>query len=389
VLRAIAISALCVLTTAQAFGGQNTFQVLAYHDVRDQVAADYDPDQYAISTANLIDHFAWLRLNDFNVVSVDDILAAQRGERALPERAVLLTFDDGYRSIATHVVPLLELFDYPAVVSVVTSWIESDPGIVQAGYELTREDFLTWDELRELAAHELVEIGSHSHNLHRGVMGNPQGNEQPAAVTMQYADGQYESAGDYAARIRDDLETSIARIESATGVRPRVMTWPFGAHSQVALDIAEKLGMPISLTLTSGLNSAGDVGALSRHLIQANPEVGDLAWFVLRPESLPAIRAAHVDLDYVYADDPAQQEANLGRLLDRIKALEITHVFLQAFADPDADGGAQALYFPNRYLPMRADLFNRVAWQLQTRAGVVVYAWLPLLSYEGDGFDPG
>jgi biofilm PGA synthesis lipoprotein PgaB len=37
---------------------------------------------------------------------------------------------------------------------------------------------------------------------------------------------------------------------------------------------------------------------------------------------------------------------------------------------------------------MRADLFNRVAWQLKTRANVLVYAWLPLLSFEGPALDP-
>ena len=120
-------------------------------------------------------------------------------------------------------------------------------------------------------------------------------------------------------------------IESETGVRPRVMTWPFGAHSEIGIEIAAELGMSATLTLTGGVNSVDDLGALSRHLIQANPEVGDLAWFVLRPETLPAVRAAHVDLDYVYSENPEQQEANLGRLLDRIKSLEITHVFLQAF----------------------------------------------------------
>nr|WP_305910126.1 poly-beta-1,6-N-acetyl-D-glucosamine N-deacetylase PgaB [Methylomarinum sp. Ch1-1]MDP4519213.1 poly-beta-1,6-N-acetyl-D-glucosamine N-deacetylase PgaB [Methylomarinum sp. Ch1-1] len=56
-------------------------------------------------------------------------------------------------------------------------------------------------------------------------------------------------------------------------------------------------------------------------------------------------------------------------------------MYLQAFADPDGDGNADALYFPNRHLPVRADLFNRVAWQLKTRAHVNVYAWLPVLSF--------
>lgn len=42
-------------------------------------------------------------------------------------------------------------------------------------------------------------------------------------------------------------------------------------------------------------------------------------------------------------------------------------IYLQAFADPDGNGTADALYFPNRHLPMRADFFNYISWQLATR----------------------
>jgi biofilm PGA synthesis lipoprotein PgaB len=91
----------------------------------------------------------------------------------------------------------------------------------------------------------------------------------------------------------------------------------------------------------------------------------------------------HVDLDYIYDADPAQQERNLGHLLDRIVSLGVNAVYLQAFSDPDGDGSADAVYFPNRHMPMRADLFNRVAWQINTRARVKrVYAWMPMLAWK-------
>ena len=58
-------------------------------------------------------------------------------------------------------------------------------------------------------------------------------------------------------------------------------------------------------------------------------------------------------------------------------------VYLQAFSDPDANGAADAVYFPNPYVPVRHDLFNRVAWQIVTRTPVTrVYAWLPMLAWE-------
>lgn len=388
-----AILLLLVTSLAWAAAGaskvSHDYQVIAYHDVRDVVREQVDPDQYAISTRNLIDHFTWLRVNGFVPVSVDDILRANLGEQELPENAVLLTFDDGFASVYTHVYPLLRLFEYPAVVSIVTGWINGDSTPPANDPALANHEFLTWMQIEEMASSGLVEIASHSHDLHHGILGNPYGNTQPASNTRWYRNGRYETTAEYKNRIRSDLRRSVELIETHTGTRPRVMTWPYGAYNAAAVDIAAELGMPLTLTLSDHTNSIADVSAISRHLVQANPEVITLGFDLLYENPPPIIRAAHVDLDYVYDADADQQERNLGHLLDRIKALQISHVFLQAFADPDADGGAQALYFPNRHLPVRADLFNRALWQLRTRAGVRVYGWLPILSFEGTGIDPG
>src|SRR3546814_11710694 len=99
-------------------------------------------------------------------------------------------------------------------------------------------------------------------------------------------------------------------------------------------------------------------------------------------EAPPQMRVAHVDLDYVYDSDPEQMERNLDAVVQRMANLKITTVFLQAFADPTGDGLAREVYFPNRHLPMRADLFNRAAWQLPRRAFVAGYAWMPVLSFD-------
>jgi biofilm PGA synthesis lipoprotein PgaB len=362
------------------------YDVIAYHDVRDDVAGEYDSDRYAVSTEHLIAHFRWLRQAGFTPISVDTLLEAEAGRATLPEKPVLLTFDDGLRSFYTRVFPLLKLFDYPAVVSVVSSWIEMDGEVDYGGKIRNRHDFLTWNQLRELQASGLVEIASHTHALHTGVPGNPQGNLQPAAVTRRYADRRYESETSYRARVTSDLATSVETITRETGQPPRVITWPFGAFNQSISEIAESLGMHLSLTLEPANSRTGDVLHRGRLLMMRNPSLADLSTELLSSGHVPALRVAQVDLDYVYDPDQSRMEANLGSLLDRIKELDISHVFLQAFADPDGDGGADALYFPNRHLPVRADLFNRVAWQLKTRADVRVYAWMPMLSFSGGPF---
>lgn len=385
VRRQLACLLACALITGAAHARLHAF---AYHDVRDNVADASDPDRYAISTANLIAHFSWLRANGFTPVSIDDVIDARAGRRALPEKAVLLTFDDGLVSTYTHVFPLLKLFGYPAVVSIVTDWIGNPEPVDYGGRPLDQSGFLTWEQLREMQASGLVEVASHSNDLHRGIEANPQRNLQPAAITRSYTTRGYESDAAYAARIAADLALSVERIRAELGAPPRVLAWPYGAYDHAALEIAEREGFEVMLGLDVAFNPAIELREIQREVITNNPGLQSFAPSLLYPPTAPIVRTAQVDLDYVFDTDPEQQERNLGRLIDRIHALEISHVYLQAFADPDADGGAAAVYFPSEHLPMRADLFNRAAWQLKTRAQVQVYAWLPLLSFVGPGFDP-
>ena len=371
------VFALCALQ-AQA----DPVQVLAYHDVLEADNPQLSKDDMSVSTSHLIQHFRWLQENGFTPVSIDQIEAAANGQGELPAKPVLLTFDDGLQSVYTHVFPLLELFEYPAVVSLVTSWIEGDVEIEYAGRERDLRDFLSWEQIREMQASGLVEFASHSHNLHRGVVANPQGNTQPAAVALRYEDGKYESTQDHADRIRADLEKSAEIMEAQLGKRPRVMTWPYGAFNDVVNEIAREAGMswPMTLEPNAGFEPAGR--RIDRHLIHENPGIRELSAAVLSPAPIPLLRAARIEIDDIYDPDPVKQQANLDVLVERVYRTGLSHVYLQAFSDANDDGRAEALYFPNRFMPVKADLFNHVAWQLKTRSLVTVYAWMPVAGFE-------
>lgn len=363
--------------------------VLSYHDIRDDVARRGDPDPYAVSTQNFAAHLDWLHGNGYTAVDLDALVAASRGERELPERAVLITLDDGLRSAYTRAFPLLRAYGFPAVVAPVTGWVDlavaehvNYEGPASHGHD----DFLTWSQLREMQASGLVEVASHTHGLHYGALANPQGNTIPAAVTRLHdpATGRYETRTQYQARVRTDLADSAATIARELGQRPRAVIWPYAAYNQQTNAIADELGMAISFDLEGPEQTIGrDLHGLARLLVMGNPTVPELVRELRGPaDDEEGLRAIQVDLDYVFDPDPAQTERNLDVLIERIHRIRPSHVFLQAFADPDGDGAADALYFPNRHLPMRADLFNRVAWQLATRAQVQVYAWLPVLAFQ-------
>lgn len=386
------------LVLAALPGPAHALLVLSYHDIRDDVAPKGDADRFAVSTRNFAMHLDWLRAQGYTAVSAQQVIDARAGRTPLPAKAVLLTFDDGLRSTYTHAFPLLRAYGMPALVAVTSSWIEMPAGqrVPYGPRDFTGDDFLTWAQLREMRESGVFEIASHSHAMHEGIAGNPQGNAMPAAITRRWTPAGYEAEAAWRARIAADLDASAAAIREGAGAAPRVIVWPYAAYNDAANALAAERGMGLSfdlegraleLDLAQQAVTATDnanLRSLARLLIYNNPDVRDLAHELRRDITRSGVRAIQVDLDYVYDADPAQAERNLGTLVERIKQIGPSHVFLQAFADPDGDGAADATYFPNRHLPMRADLFNRVAWQLQTRAGVRVFAWMPVL-----GWTPG
>ncbi|MDH4230320.1 MAG: poly-beta-1,6-N-acetyl-D-glucosamine N-deacetylase PgaB [Nitrospirota bacterium] len=377
--------------TADAADGD--LLVLNYHEVVTR-PEDASGDIYAVTTASLAAQLDWLRGNGWTPVSVDQVLDARSGKKALPPRAVLLTFDDGYAGFYTQVFPLLRLFGYPAVLAVVGEWMETPAGgtVDYGGVPTPRQRFVTWEQLRQMQDSGLVEVASHSYALHRGILANPQGNELPAAVAARFdpASGRYEEAAAQVRRVRQDLERSRELIARNTRRAPRVLVWPYGMSGGAVEQAAKEAGFALQMGLTHGVNHFAGAGAgtstdaarpLRRILIQGDPGLGAWVHDLRHATDVHPRRVLHVDLDYVYDPDPAVREANLGKLLERVKSLGVTTVYLQAFADPDGDGAADAVYFPNRHLPVRADLFGRAAWQLKTRTGVTVYAWMPVLAF--------
>ena len=387
-----------LLLNGVAIAETQPFQVLSYHDVRDVVDGDLDADTTTISSKNLARHFAWLQAHGYHPISMDDLLNAKAGKKALPEKPILLTFDDGYQSFYSRVYPLLKLYNYPAVLALVGSWLQVENGkMVTYGDELMpRDHFLSNAEIKEMANSNLVEFASHSYDLHHGVLANPQGTKTPAAVTLQYdaASQRYESEADYEKRVASDLQTNNQLIKKLSGKSPRIMVWPYGANNAQAVEIARQLGMPITLTLSeaslpnANKSNTNNLSEIGRYLVDSNPSelfLADLSKSLDSAKIMTPIenqRVMHIDLDYVFDEDATQMARNLDMLLDRVKSLAPSAVYLQAFSDKNGDGVAESVYFPNRHVAMHADLFSRVAWQLRTRADVPVYAWMPMLAFE-------
>lgn len=367
----------------------NEFTVLSYHEIADK--SETLDSTYAVTPSNFDQQIRWLMDNGYHFIGIDDILNYRKSGKALPKKAVLMTFDDGYHSVYTNAYPIIKKHRIPVVIALVGSWLQAKDKVDFDGHTIAREKFLSQQEIKEMVSSGLVEIASHSYFLHKGIQGNPQGNMQPAVRTRQWlSDKQkYEDEKSYQQRITNDLVKNNTFLKEYTGQKPRVMVWPYGHYNIEVRRIAERLGMNVGLTLDDGSNTRiTPLWGLRRILVEHKMTLPDLElnmWVrnANFTDDARTTKAAHIDLDYIYDPDPAQQEKNLGDLLERIKRLGVNTVYLQAFADPDANGAADYVYFPNRNIPMRADLFNRVAWQISTRTQAKrIYAWMPMIAWQ-------
>lgn len=362
----------------------NQFVTLTFHDVRDDVAKRGDRDVYAISTKNLGQYLEWIQREGWHPIRLEDIWLARQGKKALPNKALLLTFDDGALSSYNRVFPLLKQYKTPAVFAIPTSWINGNTKDAYEAYG--KGNLMTWPQMREMVASGYAEFVSHSDNMHRGILANPQQNMQPAAITREYIEKQkrYETESEYQSRVVADLKKSKQTLDRELGINSRAIFWPYGAVTTETEELAAQAGLPMSFSLGSVAPLADSVKTYQRALIMDNPTPEMINQEML--EFLNYVRAPYkqrksflrFDLAEMQSANNEQFNQKLGQLLDKVDGLKTSTLILKAVSDSNGDGKIDVAYFPNRQLKMQQDMLNRVVWQSRTRISNRVYAELPL-----------
>jgi peptidoglycan/xylan/chitin deacetylase (PgdA/CDA1 family) len=135
-----------------------TVPILLYHSVTDEPADWIAP--FTVAPRVFAEQLDRLRDSGMSVVPLRRLVAAIRGGPALPSRAAVLTFDDGFADFYWTVAPLLAAREMPATLFVTTGAVHP-PGGRASGSLLPPAQMLNWRQVAGLSALG-VEIGGHS-----------------------------------------------------------------------------------------------------------------------------------------------------------------------------------------------------------------------------------
>ncbi len=160
-----------------SFGGQKQFigkniPVLSYHRVLPEYI-EKDAPMYSVLPEQFAEQMQYLSSNGFVSLSLDEYEQVVKGEKDVPERSIVITFDDGYADFYSQALPIAKQYGIKLNVFVCTGLVEGStaeiypdiPAHARAHREAYPEFWraLNWDEVRKLKA-DGVGIGFHGHS---------------------------------------------------------------------------------------------------------------------------------------------------------------------------------------------------------------------------------
>ncbi|MBR5235925.1 MAG: polysaccharide deacetylase family protein [Clostridia bacterium] len=210
--------------------------ILMYHQV---LKTPQFLGAYVVSPQELEKDFQYLKEKGYTAVSVREVIDFVNEGAPLPEKPIMITFDDGHLSFNEYVLPLLEEYDLRAVLSVVGAY--TDEYTENQDRHVTYA-YLNWQDLCNLEKSGRVDLGNHTYNLHQN--GKRQGSMQRKG----------ESDAEYQSMLKADLSKLQEAMEQHGLKEPLCYTYPFGFISKSSQRVIEELGFQMSLGCAEGVN---------------------------------------------------------------------------------------------------------------------------------------
>lgn len=220
-----------------------SFSVLLYHEIREnrmlhtgqaspievrQTYEDQLPAPLFVTLEQFTEQMAYLAERNYHTLTLSEIADYYYNSIPLPERSVLLTFDDCFQSAGLYAYPILKQHGFHAVAFVVTGWLNEQ----EKPFDPERSVCMTTEQLERM--NDVFEYANHTHGFHTRL--NP-------ATSRMMAAGEAELAADLAQCNENPL------IQAKD-----VFAYPFGLYQKQNVDLLQKNGFRLAFTCEPGKN---------------------------------------------------------------------------------------------------------------------------------------
>ncbi len=188
--------------------------ILIYHKVGDNRTPSTN-----VSIKRFKEQMAYLKNNNYNVIPLKKLVNILKSKKNLPRKCVVLTFDDGYKSVFINAFPVIKKYHYPITVFLPTEAIEKH-----------YPAYLTFKQIKIMKQYG-VDFESHSY-------AHPRFTSPPKAMSKK----------EYIDWIKSDLEKSISFFEKYFGYKPFAFAIPYGDYNRTIINVAKSLGFEAILT---------------------------------------------------------------------------------------------------------------------------------------------
>jgi peptidoglycan/xylan/chitin deacetylase (PgdA/CDA1 family) len=227
--------------------------ILMYHSISDRATRKFK--QFTVSPALFAGHVAYLHQHAYTPITVTQFVNAliQKDSLspALPERPVVLTFDDGFADFFTEALPVLRQFGFTGTLYVATAFINGTSCWLQREGETTRP-MLTWEQLAEISTCG-IECGTHTHS-----------HLQLDTLSISEAQG--------------EIMQSKKLLEHRLGQKVSSLAYPYGYYTAAVRRLVQEAGFTSACAVKHTLaTETTDLFALARLMVRADTTMDDFA----------------------------------------------------------------------------------------------------------------
>ena len=199
--------------------GFQTIPILTYHRFAEDCSSPL-----CMPARTFERQMQYLKENGYHVITAEDLVAFLGYRQGLPKKSVLITMDDGYRSVYNIAYPILKKYGFKATLFIYTSFV----GVSKMA--------ITWDQLKEMQTNGFT-IGSHT--IYHSDLTNPKAGE---------------SEQEYIARLKEELNGSKKIIDHKLGQDTYFLAYPFGYYDQRSIQMAKEAGYKLAMSVKRGGN---------------------------------------------------------------------------------------------------------------------------------------